>query len=249
MNRDLLILILMTTTQSMAAAQSDTQSANQSQGKKLDVRLEQQDSSLVSLDGFVKSRGKYSFEIDTGTAIHSVGLAKEVTIKLKVSSPRIDLDEKQLIIDVEGAEKRFRGYPIPVPLFIRMDFVHQNQIKRIAAQSTKRISNFELLATNEATPAGNLSWFGEIKKGTSNRQLRLKIQENEYDVLLGKRGTLAGFKISDLKAGVTGVRISGQLKDDGTIVADEVLFWPTASYKNKKSSQTAAGDEKTAASN
>ena len=203
---------------------------------KLDVHIEEVETSLVDLNGFVKSRGKYSFEVDTGTSTHTVKLTKDVAIKLKVASPRIDLEKQQLIIDVIGAEKRFRGYPIPTPLFVKIDFTHQKQIKRIAAQPIKRIADYELMATKIQLPDNGLSWMGELKKGESSRKLKLKLEENEYDILLGKRGAMSGFSITDLKSGVTGVRISGRIGDDGIVQAREVLFWPAAGYKKTATS-------------
>ena len=215
-------------------AQEDPPGKNE----KLDVQFEKSESSLVSLDGYVKSRGKYSFEIDTGALTYPVNLNKATEIRLKVTSPRIDLEEKQLIIDVEGAEKRFRGYPIPDPLFVRINFVHRKQIKRVAEQTIKRLSDFELLATKPVPMKNNLSWVGELKKGKSNRQLKLNLEGKEYDVLLGKRGSMTGFSITDLKAGLTGVRVSGELKENSVIEAKTILFWPSASYK-----KDAADDE------
>ena len=213
--------------------QIDAQENTPDKNEKLDVQFETKESSLVSLDGHVKSRGKYSFEIDTGGSTHAVKLTKSTEIRLKVTSPRIDLDEKQLIIDVEGAEKRYRGYPVPSPLFVRINFVHRKQIKRVADQPVKRLSDFELLATKPVVMNRNLSWVGELKKGVSNRQLKLVLDGKEYDVLLGKRGSMTGFSITDLKAGLTGVRISGELGENGVIEATTILFWPSASYKKE----------------
>lgn len=232
-----LILLLVAIVQSASLAQEPTENEQQDKAQsKLNVQIEEVETSLVDLNGFVKSRSKYSFEIDTGTTIHTVKLAKDASIKLKVTSPRIDLEKEQLIIDVAGAEKRFRAYSIPIPLFVKIDFVHQKQIKRVAAQPIKRIADFELMATKTQLPANGLSWIGEIKKGDSNRNLKLKLKENEYDVLLGKRGSMSGFAITDLKAGTTGVRISGRLSDDGVVKAREILFWPAAGYKKTAAS-------------
>ena len=192
---------------------------------RLDVEVKNTESSLIDLEGFVTSRSKYSFEIDTGEMTRRIKVGKDVAIKLRVTSPRIDFEEKQLIIDVEGAEKRFRGYPIPDPLYIRVNFVHKKQIQRIAAQEVKRISGFEL-SDRPLTRQNKLDWVGELKKGESNRQLKLKSGAKEYDVLLAKRGEMSGFSIADLKKGFTKVRVSGRLGADGQIEAKRILYWP-----------------------
>lgn len=226
----ILVIVIVASYVTVLAAQPEPQS---DENHRLDVDMTDRPSSLIDLDGIVKTRNKYSIEVDTGKLIYPVKLDSDAVIKLRVISPRIDFEKKQLIIDVEGAEKRYRGYPIPVPLFARIDFVHQKQLQRVMGQAVKRLSDFELLSSRPTLAADEkLKWVGELKPGESSRQLKFQTgPSTTYDVLLAKRGSMSGFKISDLKAGLTAVRISGRLNDDGTVIAKEILFWPTAGYK------------------
>ena len=233
-----LILIVAWLFAASASAQQDPAATDQEDKKRLDVRTEQNQASLINLDGVVTKRNKYSIEVDTGRSTYSVKLSNDSAIKLRVISPRIDFEKKQLIIDVEGAEKRYRGYPIPVPLFVRINFVHQKQLNRALGQPVKRLSDFELFAKRPRVAVNEkLKWVGELSPGESNRQLKFATTENVYDVLLAKRGSMGGFKISDLKAGITGVRISGKLNDNGEVVAKEILFWPAAGHKKTAQSE------------
>ena len=229
----LVVFLLPPAMASSQSLQPQSDPENQQPDRRLDVGSEPDESSLINLDGIVKARNKYSIEVDSEKTTHKVQLAPDARIRLRVISPRIDFEKKQLIIDVQGVEKRYRGYPISVPLYARISFVHQNQLKRVMKQPVKRLSDFELLATRpKGDAADKLIWIGELKPGESTRQLKFATAAGKsHDILLAKRGSMSGFRISDLKAEITAVRISGRIKDDGDVVAKDILFWPVSGYK------------------
>ncbi len=203
--------------------------SDQTVGGRLVVAGDQGGISTMELQGVVRTRNKYSIVVESGSQQYLVRFTRSTRVMLKLASPRIFFDKQQLITRVEGDPKQFRAFEFQTPLYLRTEFDHRNQYRRVMAMPVKRLSNYVLSNELPASPRNEGEWMvtGKLTAGLTNRQIKLETGETVYDVILAKRGRLTGFSIAELLADKTAVRIQAATVGD-QIDAREILFWPIA---------------------
>ena len=95
--------------------------------------------------------------------------------------------------------------------------------------SVKRFPNYSV-GNQSFPPASNRKQIvlnGVIEKGAQGRQLKMTTEAGvTHQVLLSKNGEWQGFSVTDLIAGATKVRVSGQASQNRQLDAKRILFWP-----------------------
>ncbi|MEM9412509.1 MAG: hypothetical protein AAGA30_15450 [Planctomycetota bacterium] len=190
----------------------------------------------VRLLGNVEQVNKYSFAMNIGETLKQIEIGQQTKFYLKCSSPRVDFDELELKVTVEGRPKSYQNYPIKLPLYLECRFQHRKQLDRVMAMSPKRLSQFRV--TNEVPVASRkdsmLFVRGQLLQSQIDRQLLLKVDDStQCEVRLSKEGLWGGFNLSDLERCETKVLLRGTQEGDRTI-AREIVFWPFEQRPEKK---------------
>jgi len=183
----------------------------------------------VNLLGSVVEVRKYSFIVATPDGEQTVKLGKGVSLELRLHKPQYQPESNKLLVMLPGTENSPARTEIELPLnlFLRVQFAHEHQMKRIMSSNPKRLNNYQLspepfpLVSEKPVITGKLI----VEQGRSGFLL-LTPDAARHEIILGhQNASMRGFDIQDLKPLTTRIKIDG-FKSGDAIVANRASFWP-----------------------
>ena len=197
--------------------------------QRLSLEEQAQPGEKVSLLGSVVEVKKYSFVIATPDGDQTVKLGKGVQLELRLHKPQYKHGSNKLLVMLPGTENSPARTEIDLPpnLFLKVQFAHQHQMKRIMSSDPKRLNNYQLspepfaVVSEEPVITGKL-----IAEQDQSGFLLLTPDAVRHEIILGhQNASMGGFDIQDLKPLTTRIKIEG-VKNGDAIVANRASFWP-----------------------
>ena len=198
-------------------------------GQRLVIESRAAQGGPVTVSGAVVEVRKYSFVLDTIDGEQTVRLGRGAELQLKLHKPIFKPQGKSLLVQLPNTEKPWsrKTLQLPEPLYVKVVFAHENQMKRVMSTKTKRFNNYQLSETPFKSASGASAVIGQLVVVEGQERYRLKTPDStEHDIILGHQNALmSGFGIQDLTPTTTQAEVVG-VNSGGDIIASQAYFWP-----------------------
>ncbi|MCH2181619.1 MAG: hypothetical protein MK108_06395 [Mariniblastus sp.] len=199
------------------------------EAQRLSVQESAQAGEQATLQGRVVEVKKYSFVVAASDGAHTVKLDKGVRLELRLHKPQYQPGANKLLVLLPGTENspNRTEFTLPDTLFLKVQFTHQHQMKRIMSANPKRLNNYQLSpfpfppAAQEPVITGQL-----IVDEDQSSYLLQTPDAAQHEIVLGhQNASMGGFSIQDLKPLTTRIKVEG-VKDGDGFLATRAMFWP-----------------------
>ena len=186
------------------------------------------------ISGTIVEQRKYSVVIQNGSERIEMAVPDRVTINQRLDRPSLDLTTRRLKQEVVGAMPPVGivdaiqeiELPLPDPLGIRVEFSHQNEMRRLMEGDIKRFVRYRLVTFDRDDQPKNhaLAFTARVVSVNDKGILTVDLDGKRMQAELGTRDAQLGeATISDLRPFETTIEATAD-RVDGKWVAQSVLF-------------------------